>query len=207
MGLHPVNKSVLEHAPCSVGILVDKCNLHSPVVGQSFWNSAQQFAVLFLGGADAREALAYADRILGNEDVCVSVVRFLSHNSRGDNEFEKKLDDGMVTWFWVKNETNERVIYREVVVRNGAETIAAIQSMNDDSYDLVIVGRKRGVNPVLLEGLSNWSQDNELGIIGDYVSSEDFGAAASVLVVQQQVLRGQSHFSSGICEKFRFDFR
>ncbi|XP_022948411.1 cation/H(+) antiporter 24-like [Cucurbita moschata] len=207
VGLHPVNKSVLEHAPCSVGILVDKCNLHSPVVGQSFWNSAQQFAVLFLGGADAREALAYADRILGNQDVCVSVVRFLSHNSRGDNELEKKLDDGMVTWFWVKNETNERVIYREVVVRNGAETIAAIQSMNDDSYDLVIVGRKRGVNPVLLEGLSNWSQDNELGIIGDYVSSEDFGAAASVLVVQQQVLRGQSHFSSGICGKFRFDFR
>ncbi|KAG7037019.1 Cation/H(+) antiporter 24, partial [Cucurbita argyrosperma subsp. argyrosperma] len=196
--------SVLEHAPCSVGILVDKCNLHSPVVGQSFWNSAQQFAVLFLGGADAREALAYADRILGNQDVCVSVVRFLSHNSRGDNELEKKLDDGMVTWFWVKNETNERVIYREVVVRNGAETIAAIQSMNDDSYDLVIVGRKRGVNPVLLEGLSNWSQDNELGIIGDYVSSEDFGAAASVLVVQQQVLRGQSHFSSGICGKFRW---
>ncbi|XP_038895219.1 cation/H(+) antiporter 24 [Benincasa hispida] len=206
-GLQSVNINVLEHAPCSVGILVDKCNLHSPMVGQSFWNSAQHFAVLFLGGADAREALAYADRIVGNVDVCVSVVRFLSQNSRGDNEFEKKLDDGMVTWFWVKNETNERVIYREVVVRNGAETIAAIQSMNDDCYELVIVGRKQGINPVLLEGLSNWSNENELGIIGDFVASEDFTAAASVLVVQQQVLRDQGQFSSGLCGKIRFDIQ
>lgn len=207
MGLQCVNTSVLEHAPCSVGILVDKCSLHSPVVGQSFWNSAQHFAVLFLGGADAREALAYADRIVGNVDVCVSVVRFLSQNSRGDNEFEKKLDDGMVTWFWVKNETNERVIYREVVVRNGAETIAAIQSMNDDCYELVIVGRKQGINPVLLEGLANWSDENELGIIGDFVASEDFTAAASVLVVQQQVLRAQCQFSSRLCGKNRFHIR
>ncbi|KAA0060018.1 cation/H(+) antiporter 24 isoform X1 [Cucumis melo var. makuwa] len=202
-----MNISVLEHAPCSVGILVDKCNLHSPMVGQSFWNSAQHFVVLFLGGADAREALAYADRVIGNQDVYVSVIRFLSQNSKGDNEFEKKLDDGMVTWFWVKNETNERVIYREVVVRNGAETIAAIQTMNDDSYDLVVVGRKQGINPVLLEGLSNWSNQNELGIIGDFVASEDFTAASSILVMQQQVLRDQGQFSSGVCGKIRFDIR
>ncbi|KAL0533536.1 hypothetical protein IC582_027570 [Cucumis melo] len=205
--LQNMNISVLEHAPCSVGILVDKCNLHSPMVGQSFWNSAQHFVVLFLGGADAREALAYADRVIGNQDVYVSVIRFLSQNSKGDNEFEKKLDDGMVTWFWVKNETNERVIYREVVVRNGAETIAAIQTMNDDSYDLVVVGRKQGINPVLLEGLSNWSNQNELGIIGDFVASEDFTAASSILVMQQQVLRDQGQFSSGVCGKIRFDIR
>lgn len=208
MGLHSVNASVLEHAPCSVGILVDKCDLHSPMVGQSFWSSAQHLAIVFLGGADARESLAYADRIAGNLDVYVSVIRFLSQNSRGDDEFEKKLDDGVVTWFWVKNEGNERVIYREVVVRNGAETLEAIRSMNHDSYDLVIVGRKQGVNPVLVEGLSNWSEEHEqLGIIGDYIASQDFTAAASVLVVQQQVLRAQRKFSSGFCSNFWFDLR
>lgn len=198
-----VNSSVLEHAPCSVGILVEKNNLHSPMVGQSFWNSMQHFAVLFLGGADAREALAYADRVVGNLDVCVTVVRFLSYNARGDNELEKKLDDGVVTWFWVKNESNERVIYREIVVRNGAETIGAIQTLNENSYELLIVGRKQGVNPVLLEGLSDWSDHNELGIVGDYVASTDFTAAASILVVQQQVLRAHAKSPFNFCAKLR----
>ncbi|PQM41076.1 cation/H(+) antiporter 24 [Prunus yedoensis var. nudiflora] len=63
--------------------------------------------------------------------------------------------------------------------------------MTTNNYDVWIVGRKQGINPVLLEGLSNWSENDELGIIGDFVSSYDFGGTASVLVVQQQVLRGQ----------------
>ncbi|KAJ7959890.1 Cation/H(+) antiporter like [Quillaja saponaria] len=186
-----VNVDVFEHAPCSVGILVDKGDLAvNTVVGSSITHSRHHFAVLFLGGADAREALAYADRMIGNLDVSVTVIRFLSHNYEGDDEMEKKLDDGLVTWFWVKNESNNRVVYREVVVKNGEETIAAIQAMNDESYDLWIVGRKHGINPVLLEGLSDWSDSQELGVIGDYVSSVDFSSTASVLVVQQQILRG-----------------
>ncbi|KAA8543698.1 hypothetical protein F0562_021556 [Nyssa sinensis] len=135
---------------------------------------------------DAREALAYADRIAGNPDVSLTVIRFLCQDSELDDVMEKKLDDGVVTWFWVKNEGNERVIYREVVVRNGQETVAAIQAMNDNYYDLWIVGRKQGINPVLIEGLSVWSENNELGVIGDYVASVDLSGKASVLVVQQQ---------------------
>ena len=43
-----------------------------------------------------------------------------------------------------------------------------------------------------MEGLSTWTENQEeLGIIGDYVSSTDFVAMDSVLVVQQQILRGQ----------------
>ncbi|KAH7550533.1 hypothetical protein JRO89_XS13G0211300 [Xanthoceras sorbifolium] len=191
-GLHSMNVDVLGHAPCSVGILVDKGNFRNPLAGCSLQHSVHQFVVLFLGGADSREALAYADRMAGNPDVAVIVIRFLSHNYEGDNEMEKKLDDGVVTWFWVKNEANERVVYREVVVRNGAETVAAIQALNDDAYyDLWIVGRKQGINPVLLEGLADWSEDNELGIIGDYIASADFGTTSSVLVVQQQILRSR----------------
>ena len=72
-------------------------------------------AVLFLGGGDAREALVYADRMVANQDVSLTVIRFLSRNFKGYNEIEKKLDDGIVTWFWVKNEINQRVVYREVV--------------------------------------------------------------------------------------------
>ncbi|CAM8975488.1 unnamed protein product [Rhodiola kirilowii] len=197
-GVRTLNTNVLAHAPCSVGVLVDKEPSQNPLrvaaTARPRCSSRQfthNFAVLFLGGADAREALSYADRMAGNPDVSLTVVRFLSHNYIGDDEMEKKLDDGLVTWFWVKNEGKEHVVYREVVVRNGEETVAAIQAMNDNSYNLWIMGRRQGINPVLLEGLTDWHQNNELGVIGDYVASMDFGGLASVLVLQQQILREQ----------------
>ncbi|CAN6559274.1 unnamed protein product [Malus baccata var. baccata] len=196
-GVGSVNSNVLAHAPCSVGVLVDKGRVrHNQLAVR---NTELHFAVLFLGGADSREALCYADRMAGNLNVSLTVIRFLSHNFVGDDEMEKKLDDGVVTWFWVKNERNERVSYREMTVRNGEETISAIQSVNDDTennYDLWIVGRKQGINPVLISGLSYWSENDELGIIGDYISSLDFCCTASVLVVQQQILRGQGSDST-----------
>ncbi|XP_021278894.1 cation/H(+) antiporter 24-like [Herrania umbratica] len=192
-GQHSLSTNVLANAPCSVGVLVDKAHRWHLPLSRSFQGAIHNFIVLFLGGADAREALAYADRMAGNPNVSLTVIRFLSSNSEGDDEREKKLDDGVVTWFWVKNETNERVIYREVVVRNGEETVSAIQTMTEENYyHLWIMGRKQGINPRLLEGLSTWTENQEeLGIIGDYVSSTDFGAADSVLVVQQQILRAQ----------------
>ncbi|KAI3410806.1 Na_H_Exchanger domain-containing protein [Psidium guajava] len=189
---------VLANAPCSVGILLDKghCRSNSmPVVNPSdIQAQSQQLVLLFLGGADAREALYYADRMVGNVNVRLSVIRFLAYNGEGDDEMEKKLDDGVVTWFWMKNEVNRRVSYREVEVRNGEETVATVHAMNDNTFDLWIVGRKQGINPVLLQGLTDWSENNELGVIGEYVSSMDCDAAASVLVVQQQVLREQKHW-------------
>ncbi|KAF8018757.1 hypothetical protein BT93_H3610 [Corymbia citriodora subsp. variegata] len=185
--------NVLANAPCSVGILLNKGRF-----GSSFMaNLRPQFhhlVVLFLGGADAREAVYYADRMVGNLNVRLTMIRFLAYNGEGDVEMEKKLDDGAVTWFWMKNEMNRRVNYREVEVRNGEETVATVHAMNDNTFDLWIVGRKQGINPVLLQGLEEWSENDELGVMGDYVSSMDCGGAASVLVVQQQVLREQKHW-------------
>lgn len=189
--IQSINANVLLNAPCSVGILVDKGSSRTHLVNTSMRTATHHFVVLFLGGPDAREALAYADRMAGNTEVSLTVIRFLSLNGEGDDEMEKKLDDGLVTWFWVKNEGNEKVVYREVVVKNGEETVAAIQAMNCDYFDLWIVGRKQGINPVLTEGLSNWSENVELGVVGDFVSSMDLLTTASVLVVQQQILRGQ----------------
>ncbi|CAI9770773.1 unnamed protein product [Fraxinus pennsylvanica] len=187
-----VNANILKHAPCSVGILVNKGSCYqNHLVNCSARLSVHHFALIFLGGSDAREALAYADRMAANPDVSLTVIRFLTHNNEGDNKMEKKLDDGLVTWFWVKNERNNQVIYQEVVVKNGLETIAAIQAMNTVYYDLWIVGRKHGINPVLLRGLSYWGENNELGVIGDFVASADFDSPGSVLVVQQQILRDQ----------------
>ncbi|KAK1354519.1 hypothetical protein POM88_047775 [Heracleum sosnowskyi] len=68
--------------------------------------SMYQDILLFLGGPDAREALAFADRMTSHPDVSLLVIRFLSHDGEGDDLIENKLDDGLVTWFWVKNEGN-----------------------------------------------------------------------------------------------------
>ncbi|KDP45750.1 hypothetical protein JCGZ_17357 [Jatropha curcas] len=195
-GMQSISSKVIAHAPCSVGIFVDKSSGRNPSIMGSNRHTLQKYVMLFLGGADAREALTYADRMVMNPDVSLIVVRFLSYNSEGDDEIEKKLDDGVVTWFWVKNESNERVFYREVVVKNGEETLAAIQAFkNSSNNDLWIVGRKQGINPVILQGLSNWSENRELGLIGDFVASIDFDSSASVLVVHQQIMRGQGRAS------------
>ncbi|KAK9054844.1 hypothetical protein SSX86_025923 [Deinandra increscens subsp. villosa] len=195
-----LNYMVLDHSPCSVAVLVDKGEFRPPAnnVRMSVAGIRKHFAMLFLGGADAREALACADRMASNPNVSLTVIRFLAFNGEGENEMEKKLDDGLVTAFWVKYEGNEQVAYREVVVRNGEETVAAIHAMNSESFDLWIVGRKLGINPVLIEGLSSWSESLELGVIGDYVASADLGSSASVLVVQQQVLRDKEVNSGGL---------
>ncbi|GAB4824316.1 hypothetical protein Ancab_007204 [Ancistrocladus abbreviatus] len=202
-GMQSVNSNCLLNAPCSVGILVSKTALERSVFAASTSCSfPQRFVMLFLGGADAREALVYADRMVGDRRVSLTVIRFLTHNLQGDNEKERKLDDGVVTAFWVKNETNERVVYKEVVVSNGGDTLSAIQALDDGSYDLWIVGRGSGINPLLLHGLSNWNESPELGVIGDILASMDFSTTSSVLVVQQQVLRDDQRKSTNAHSSF-----
>ncbi|KAK8478948.1 hypothetical protein V6N13_070011 [Hibiscus sabdariffa] len=187
---------VLENAPCSVGLLIDKAEQRQ--VLQEASQSHHNFIVLFLGGPDSREALSYSGRMATNPNVSLTVLRFLVLNGEGDDELQKKLDDGVVTLFWVQNERNERVSYRELVVRNGADTIAAIlEAAKEKYYDMWIVGRKQGINPGLLEGLSTWTENQqELGIIGDYVSSSDSVNADSVLVIQKQVMIGTASNTS-----------
>ncbi|KAJ4869173.1 Cation/H(+) antiporter 24 [Raphanus sativus] len=133
-----------------------------------------------------------------------AVFRFLAFNHEGEDEKEKKLDDGVVTWFWVKNEGKDRVSYKEVVVKNGAETLAAIQAMNVNDYDLWITGKREGINPKILEGLSEWSENHQLGVIGETVAGSIFASDGSVLVVQQQVRnrKGGDAFLNG-----KFDYK
>ncbi|XP_057548928.1 cation/H(+) antiporter 24-like [Amaranthus tricolor] len=192
-GVQTANANTVTHAPCSVGLLACK-NAASwgTLPNRMSQRGHRQFAMLFLGGPDAREGLSLADRMVGHPDVSLVVVRFLASEYRGDNESERKLDDGVVTWFWVKNERNDKVVYKEISVSNGFETVSAIQSLNESvAIDLWIVGRKSGINPRLLYGLSEWSDNPELGLIGDFLVSVDFNTSGSVLVVQQQVLRDQ----------------
>ncbi|XP_042489165.1 cation/H(+) antiporter 15-like [Macadamia integrifolia] len=198
-----VNQNVLAHAPCSVGILVDRGLGGTARVASS--HTTHHIAVLYFGGPDDREALSYAWRMSEHPEVNLTVLRFLpgedaaepvipANDNSGlrilnvitDNERERQRDDEFISQFRMKNVNVESIVYNEKVVNNGEETVAVIRSM-ENIYDLYIVGRGQGMISPLTAGLTDWSECPELGAIGDLLSSSDFAATISVLVVQQYV--------------------
>ncbi|XP_030552968.2 cation/H(+) antiporter 15-like [Rhodamnia argentea] len=199
----PVNQSVLENAPCSVALLVDR-GLAAGTMRRTDSNRAMacRAVMLFVGGHDDREALAYAWRMAGHRSINLTVVRFLPGSNVvnidpmelqerqgiltivSNVERQGRLDDVYITEFRRKNSGNDSITYREVTVNNGDETVAAIREM-DREFDLYIVGRsERSISPLTF-GLAEWSEYPELGAIGDVLVSSNFSMHASVLVVQQ----------------------
>ncbi|KAJ7945230.1 Cation/H(+) antiporter like [Quillaja saponaria] len=199
-----VNQNVLANAPCSVGILVDR--------GLSGGNRltanqvSHQVVVLFFGGPDDREALAYAGRMSEHQGITLTVMRFMPGEQavdpvrqpngdsikprlltvETDSQRERQLDEDYINYFRMKTVNDDSIGYVERVVNNGEETVAALRSM-DNIHDLYIVGRGQGMISPLTAGLTDWSECPELGAIGDLLASSDFAATVSVLVVQQYV--------------------
>lgn len=82
---------------------------------------------------------------------------------------------------------NREVVYREEWVRDGEDILSGIGRLDDEGHDLIMVGRSQGANSGLMEGLLMWSENPELGVIGDLLTNEDFSKGrVSVLVIQQQ---------------------
>ncbi|KAI3453514.1 hypothetical protein Pfo_010177 [Paulownia fortunei] len=194
-----INQSVLANSPCSVGILVDR------VLNGSTRLSANQIshhiAVLFFGGPDDREALAYAWRMCEHPLNNLTVMRFvLGENvlettgelrpnrltAATDDGREKQLDEDYINEFKAITMNNSSVVYMEKGVNHGEETVAAIRSI-DASHDLFIVGKGHGTISPVTAGLNDWSECPELGAIGDLLVSSDFATTYSVLVVQQYI--------------------
>lgn len=199
-----VNQNVLANAPCSIGILVDRGLNGSTRLAAN--QVSHHIAVLFFGGPDDREALAYAWRMCEHPGISLTVMRFISGEDavepaaqpstdpndprilkvETDNERERQVDEEYINDFRTKNSNDESIVYTEKVVNNGEETVAAIRSM-DNIHDLFIVGRGQGMISPLTAGLTDWSECPELGAIGDMLASSDFAATVSVLVVQQYI--------------------
>ncbi|KAI3893399.1 hypothetical protein MKW92_051894 [Papaver armeniacum] len=202
-----VNQNVLANAPCSVGILVDRglgasARTTSP-------HGSHHIVVLFFGGPDDREALAYALRMSDSPHLGLTVVRFIpGDDAKGwfkrhendstdtgtlavvtDKDKERQMDDDSISDFIMRTSDNDSVVYTESVTNNGEETVSTIKSM-DNIHDLFIVGRGQGMITPLTAGLTDWSECPELGAIGDLLASADFSLAVSVLVVQQYVGMG-----------------
>ncbi|KAL6986344.1 Cation/H(+) antiporter 18 [Sarracenia purpurea var. burkii] len=188
-----VNRRVLEHAPCSVGILVDRGLGGSTHVSASNVDSVT--TVLFFGGPDDREALAYGARMAEHPGISLVVVRFLVDpkvtgknatldvNGRSSDEGARSAADEEfleeIKMKKLKGNSNE---YEERIVSNTAETIEVIRE-HSCRCNLILVGRMP--EGQLVEGLSRRNECAELGPVGGLLTSPDFSTKASVLVVKQ----------------------
>ncbi|KAK6781900.1 hypothetical protein RDI58_019696 [Solanum bulbocastanum] len=195
--IRAVNEGVLANAPCSVGILIDR--------GLSETSDyAKNIVLLFFGGADDREALAYALRMVDRPDTRLTVVKFIpdegasdieqtefadeSHvNVQIDKESEKLMDDEFLNRFKISTANDKSVTYIELLLNDVEEAVQAIKLMDQHNYDLYIVGKGRGVVSPLTAGLVDWCDCPELGAIGDLLVTSEFDSTFSVLVMQQYV--------------------
>ncbi|CDY69175.1 BnaCnng62230D [Brassica napus] len=159
---HEVNKRVLQQAPCSVGILVDRgLGGASHVVASEV---DYKIVVPFFGGLDDREALAYGMKMVEHPGITLTILKFVA--SRGTlKRFEKEIDEDF------------SLAYEERVVESKEDVRATLKATS--KCNLFVVGRNAAVVPLV-----NSTDCPELGPVGRLLSSSEFSTTASVLVVQ-----------------------
>ena len=180
-----MNRNVLDRAPCSVAVLVDRGVQITSRPLLATWFS-YRVAVLFFGGADDREALAIGARMAGHPSINLVVIRFLANGSVvGDNEEEKRFDSEVMNEFKHRMAGNYQVMYVEEVVTDGTGTISVIRSM-ENKYELILVGRQHDSRSRLILGLQDFAEQTDLGTIGEVLASAEFLGNTAILVAQQQ---------------------
>ncbi|KAK6922532.1 Cation/H+ exchanger, partial [Dillenia turbinata] len=201
-GVRITNQKVLRHAPCSVGILVER-----GLPGESSVPTAEtirDIAVLFFGGPDDHEALAYGIHLGTHPFVNLTIIRFSPASSRDPdlgsvmsstinedillstscNETEGELDSAFLADFYNRYVTTGQMGYVEKFANDGSETVMALRDIGD-MYSLFIVGKGgRGFSP-LTTGMSDWEECPEIGTVGDILASSDLDVTGSILVIQQ----------------------
>ncbi|RDX81175.1 Cation/H(+) antiporter 15, partial [Mucuna pruriens] len=192
-----INQNVMQHAPCSVGIFVDRDFVSIPKMNL-------RILMLFVGGPDDREALAVAWRMAGHPGIRLSVIRILLFDEAAeidttihveaqgilsavvDSEKQKELDDEYISLFRLTAVNNEDSIsYSEIDVHTGEDIPAVLNGIEKIGCNLYIVGQGNCRNSRLFSNLLEWCDCSELGVIGDILASNNFGSRSSLLVVRQ----------------------
>ncbi|XP_050889898.1 cation/H(+) antiporter 15-like [Lathyrus oleraceus] len=202
---YEINKNILQQAPCSLGIFVDRGL-------RSFLETKLCIIMIFIGGPDDREALSIAwrmDRHLGTQLHVVRInllgkateetkLKMEKSKSRHgmlstviDNMMQKELDKECIISFRHKAvNNNASIVYSEKEVHSnmGEETPTLLNDIDKPEYDLYIVGQGSGKNFVIFSRLLEWCDHLELGVIGDIMVSTSFGTQSFVLIVQQYLV-------------------
>ncbi|KAK7397149.1 hypothetical protein VNO78_18316 [Psophocarpus tetragonolobus] len=192
-----INQNVMQHAPCSVGIFVDRDYGSIP-------KTKLRVVMLFVGGPDDREALAVAWRMAGHPKIQLSVVRMVLFDKAAeveicydteeqgilsdvmDNEKQKELDDEYISSFRLTAvNSKDSISYSEIDVHSGEDIPAILGELEQNGCDLYVVGQGNCRNSQFFTNLLEWCECLELGVIGDILASNNFGCRSSILVVQQ----------------------
>lgn len=183
-----LNTKVLERAPCSVAILVNRG--HSSPFNHN--ENSKQIAMIFLGGSDDREALCLAKRTI-KEDTYHLVVYHLVSTIKNDEftSWDVMLDDELLKGVKGVYGSVDNVTYEKVEVENTSDTTEFISDIAIQ-HDFIIVGRRNGIKSPQTQALASWTEYPELGVLGDLLASPDTNTKASILVVQQQVMPNAS---------------
>ncbi|KAE9607687.1 hypothetical protein Lal_00026666 [Lupinus albus] len=188
-----INRRVLDHAPCSVGILVDRGLGGSTHVAAS--NVASTITMLFFGGHDDQEALAYALRMAEHPGINLTIVRFYLASSEdvgeivsvpiNKNPSELKMvseDEIFLSEVKQKIENNSSIKLEERGVNNYNGIVDVVRGYG--GCNLFLVGRiSEGQVAVTLNSVK--SECQELGPVCNMLTFPEFSTSASVLVVQQ----------------------
>ena len=192
--IRSININVLDKAPCSVGIFIDRGEIEGrrSVLMSHTWRNV---AMIFIEGRDDAEALAFCMRMAEHPEVSVTMIHFrhksaLYNTNITTGEETEPSECHLINDFKSFSQNKPKVHYREEIVRDGVETTQVISALGS-TYDLVVVGRDHDLESSVLYGLTDWSECPELGVIGDMFASPDFHF--SVLVVHQQ--EGDDYFA------------
>ncbi|CAH8386638.1 unnamed protein product [Eruca vesicaria subsp. sativa] len=182
--LRMININVLRRAPCSVGIFIYR----KPIV-EYHTTAYCKICLIFNGGKDDREALAITKRMkLTETRIRLTIIRFnptsseMNHQEADETFQTVGLKETVTNIF---KENDESVTYIDKYISDGSETSKILRAMAND-YDLFIVGRGCGIGTEATSGLSEWTEFDELGPIGDLLASHEFPSRSSVLVVKKQ---------------------
>ncbi|KAG0452263.1 hypothetical protein HPP92_026042 [Vanilla planifolia] len=183
------NQRVLLHAPCSVAILVDRGLGGFAQVSAS--EVSYSIVVLFFGGSDDREALAYGLRMAEHPGIAVTVLRFVSQPGgpsfvTGDGKVgipmdadQRTNDENCISRLRERMSANAGVSVKleEKVVAGKEEIVSVIKEAG--RCNLLLVGQRTVVMP-----LTARLECPELGPMGSYLG-ESNSTTASVLVIKQ----------------------
>ncbi|PHT24417.1 hypothetical protein CQW23_35842 [Capsicum baccatum] len=86
-------------------------------------------AVVYIGGPDDAESLAYGARLARHQNVSITLIRFLMFGY--DNARERKLDNSLIEAVRYENSTNDNFIYEERVTRDGVGLSASLRTLED----------------------------------------------------------------------------
>ncbi|KAK9133943.1 hypothetical protein Scep_013471 [Stephania cephalantha] len=179
--IRTMNITILDKAPCSVGILVDR-NVRQRSMSLLAGHSMYRIGVIFTGGLDDGEVLAYAARMARHHRVHLTVIRFLAFGC--DNARERKVDNDTMDEFRKQNGDKDQIRYKEEVVKNGEGLAEQMKSLGYN-YDYLIVGKHQKESQLFYGLDEQWSECPELGIIGDMLASPDYEGTCSILVIRQ----------------------